>query len=353
MQGSFTVPRSLLEEVGPLLLERQTGQNLALEIESPQEENIILEAGAGGVPVPATPAPVSSSLSSSSLATASSSSSVPPALDWKKVPTISLNAALALHATGMNASDEENDAYARAQSRQRTFLDVTELPTADVANQRDEKSRASRKLPVLAPTGTLPPLHALDKELFAAVSRADLVTVRRVLGIKAHSSGSSGPADNNNHQRTRDEKAATPLAANQESRDSADVLAVHPESGANVMHLAAASWEATSENSRASLLTCLVSTTSLHATSDTLLQLRFMDKMCFKASLRTHAFAIAFLAFVGSRLRVRAYDVEFPSVCALIHRRWTSAAQGACSTPEPLTDRLRSTGPLAWGTWTR
>lgn len=244
----------MLEEVGPLLLERHPDQKLALEIDAPSKDNISLEAGAGeGI---ATSSPVSSSSSSSTLpAVSASSRNLPSELDWRQVPTMSLNAALALHATGINASNEENDAFARAQSRQRTFLDVTELPTADAANQRGEDSQASRRLPVLAPTGTLPPLHALDKELFAAVSRADLSAVRRVLGMKAHGRSSS---DDHHHQ-TREQEAATALDR-QALRNRADVLSVHPESGANVMHLAAASWEATSENSRASLLTCLVST---------------------------------------------------------------------------------------------
>jgi hypothetical protein len=192
------------------------------------------------------------SSSSSSASVALASGAVPSALDLSRVPTVSLHAALALHATGAPADD---DSYARALSRKRTFWDVTELPTADSTG----RGPSATKLPVLAPTGTLPPLAAPEKALFAAVSRADVAAVRRLLGLTGPATRRQlGGAEELARSADDDELTRPDKPASQAAR-RANILAVHPESGANVMHLAATAWGARADDEcgRAWMLDCL------------------------------------------------------------------------------------------------
>lgn len=198
----------------------------------------------------------SSSVSSSSAAVALSSSTVPSALDWSRVPTVSLHAALALHTTGVTTGGDD-DSHARALSRKRTLWDATELPTVDDAITRGEGPSA-RRLPILAPTGTLPPLAAPEQALFAAVRRTDVAAVRRLVGAPGPASPRRALSDQEEEEEpaTRSDGPARP----EKDARAANVLAVHPESGANVMHLAATAWEdasADANRGRALTLACL------------------------------------------------------------------------------------------------
>ena len=267
LEGSFTVPRSLLESVGPALLGSPVTSQQPLVLEGRTAR--IMQVGPGGGDGDGNsdgiPPAVLGGSTDSSLAVPNRGGAV-ATLGLDAIETVSLEGALSLYVV-LDADQEigrlhrvvafcgiiadpshgsqwnplsfsshmfafclipvtayypfrrrrsggrDGVAEAKRLSRSRHALDATELPKDD---SEESGSGASARPAVLAPTGSLPPLSRAEKALFALVSAGDLAGLRDLAGEDSTGGGAGGGGAGGGLWRR-----------------------VHPESGASVMHLAA------------------------------------------------------------------------------------------------------------------